>query len=87
MKIYKIESGIRIPAVVLRNGGDTPVSAVAATLARLEKSQSFLVKDALQALKAAKVLNDFARREKKRDGGRQFTSRRIKDGLRIWRVK
>ena len=86
MKTYKIEKGIKVPAIGQRTG-TVKVSPVAATMSELKKGESFLVKSPLEMVKAEKVLKDYKRRERQRKGERAFTSRRIGSGVRIWRVK
>lgn len=52
-------------------------------MAELAVGESFLIKDALEALKAEKSMRDMSRRN-----GRKFTSRRqAKGGVRIWRIR
>ena len=86
MKTYKIEKGIKVPPIGQRNG-EVKVSLVAATMNELGKGESFLVKSPLEMVKAEKVMRDYVRRERARDGDRAFTSRRIGGGVRIWRTK
>ena len=83
VKLYKIETGIRIPDVVQAQIGRP--GAAALTLAQLEKGDSFLVKDALAAIKAEKVVRGFNKRG--RSSGRVFTTRKTGSGVRIWRTK
>ena len=86
MKTYKIEKGIKLPppAVAVSNGKPTPA---AATMVQLEKGESFLVKDALEAIKAEKTMRGMNGRQRETSGGRLFTARKIGNGVRIWRVK
>ena len=84
-KLLKIEKGIKVPPVALNREPSYP-SAVAITLLALEKRDSFLVKGELEALKAAKVLSGTTKRERARGGSREFTSRKVRNGLRIWRT-
>ena len=53
----------------------------------LYKGESFLVKDLVAASSASKVMRDFMRRKHARDSIREFVSRKIGAGVRIWRVK
>ena len=85
-KLYKIESGMKIPLVML-NTKPTQASAVSLTLTKLEKGQSFLVKDALEAMRAAKIVRGAVARERERHGSRSYTTRKAGEGIRIWRVK
>ena len=86
MKTYKIEKGIKVPAIGQRTGA-VKVSPVAATMSELKKGESFLVKSPLEVVKAEKVMRDYMRRERERAGDRVFTSRRMSGGVRIWRIK
>ena len=83
VKLYKIEKGIRIPDVTQAQNGRP--SLVALTLAILEKGDSFLIKDALEAMKGEKVVRGFNKRG--RSSGRVFTTRKTGNGVRIWRTK
>ena len=83
VKLYKIETGIKIPDVTQAQNGRP--GAAALTLAQLEKGDSFLVKDALTAIKAEKVVRGFNKRG--RISGRVFTTRKTGSGVRIWRTK
>lgn len=85
-KLYKIDKGIKLPAISVSHKATAP-SPVALTIAKLEKGDSFLVREELAALKAGKVLRDFQQRERARKGTRQFTARKSGSGVRIWRVK
>ena len=86
MKAYKIEKGIKIPSVSYRTG-TMKVSPIAATLNALKKGNSFLVKDPAELMRAEKVMRDMMARERKHDGTRKFTARRLNGSVRIWRVK
>ena len=85
-KLYKIETGIKVPPVV-QGVSSVAVGAVAATMERLAAGQSFLIKDELEAIKAALTYRGFRQRESERGGAREFTSRKAGKGLRIWRLK
>ena len=85
-KTYKIEKGIKLPPPA-RAVASVRISATAATLVKLDKGESFLVKDALEALRAAKTMRDCLARERKSKTGREYASRKVGDGVRIWRVK
>ena len=85
VKLYKLENGIKIPAPT-QSSGSTP-TRVSATLSAMEIGQSFAIVDELHALKAGKVVSDANGREKAKQGGRKYTTRRVKKGIRIWRVK
>lgn len=85
-KLYKIESGIKVPPPAVSKG-TAGISATGATMMALEKAQSFIINDPLAALKASKIVIDFGANERKRGGTRKFTTRKVGDGLRIWRVQ
>jgi hypothetical protein len=86
MQPYKIEKGIKVPppARAISNGKS---SRAALTMSKLEKGQSFLIKEIVEAMLAEKKMRDFMRRERERGGKRAFVSRRVGGGVRIWRVK
>ena len=86
MKLYRIESGIKIPPKSNPKTSGT-TSLTAATMQELNKGQSFLIKDPVAAGSASKVMRDFMRRERARDGTREFVSRKVGAGVRIWRIK
>ena len=86
MKLYKIEKGIKVPPPAQAVSNGKP-SVAAATMAVLEKGESFLVKDTLEAMKAEKKMRDLNGRQRATGGGRVFTARRSGSGVRIWRVK
>ena len=86
MKTYKIDKGIDLPAVAFSNG-DNSTSRVVMTLALLEKGESFLIKDPLEAMRAEKRTRDYMRRERERGSKKQFAARRLHGGVRIWRIK
>ena len=82
MQLYRIEKGVKVPRPTRASGATTP-SRAALTMAVLAVGESFLIKDALEALKAEKSMRDMSRRK-----DRKFTSRRQpKGGVRIWRVR
>ena len=85
MKLYKIETGIKVPPVAHPgSGGET--SAIVATMQKLRKTESFLVKGT-EALKASKAMRDLMTRERKSEGKREFVSRKLGVDVRIWRTK
>ena len=86
MKLYKIDNGIKLPAIKPNRAATQPSMAFA-TLQALKPGQSFLVRDAADAFKAAKVMRDMMRRDRERGLKREFASRQVKGGTRIWRVK
>jgi hypothetical protein len=85
-KVYRIDKGIKLTPIAVSHRATLP-SAAALTLVKLDKGDSFLIKDELSALKATKVLRDFQKRERARKGSRVFTSRKVGAGVRIWRVR
>lgn len=86
MKLYKIEKGIRLPPPTKAVSDGRP-SAAAVTMRLLNKGQSFLIKDTLDALIAQKKMRDMNARQRTTSGGRQFVARKVGSGARIWRVK
>jgi hypothetical protein len=86
MQIYRIEHGKKVPPIS-RPAPTNTMSRAAATMNELKKGDSFLVKDPIDAIRAAKVMRDLQRRERERSGTRLFTSRKIADGVRIWRTR
>ena len=76
------ETVVKVNGKEVKGEGDTRTFK-----AKLEKGESFLIKDELEALKAAKVLRDFQTRERERKGTREFASRKVGKGMRIWRVR
>ena len=87
MNPYRIETGIKIPPIVHRTSPTQTASRALETMLALKKGNSFVVKDALDAIHATKVMRDFLARERRRNGARLFTSRKVGAGVRIWRVK
>ncbi len=83
--VYPIESGIKIPPIT-KSKPTVTISPAVATMNALDKGQSFLVKDPTAAFQAAKLMRDLMSRERDRDGDRNFISRKVGDGLRIWRT-
>jgi hypothetical protein len=85
MQTYRIDHGVRLPEPQHRSG-PTTASKAALTMQQLDPGDSFLIKDFADAIAAQKCMRDFNRRERARTGGRQFASRRVKNGVRIWRI-
>ena len=85
-KPCRIERGIKVPPPAIAHGNGKP-SLASATMWALEKGESFLVRDALEAVAADKAMRGFLRRERKQKGTRHFLSRKTAKGLRIWRVE
>ena len=82
-KTFRIEKGIKLPVVrkAVSNGKPSPA---AETLALLEKGDSFLVRDALEANRAYTSMRSMNSRQR---GEKAFASRTVKGGMRFWRVK
>lgn len=53
----------------------------------LAKGESFFIKDELEALKAGKVVRSANMREAARKSGKEFVTRKVGKGMRVWRVK
>ena len=85
-KLYKIDKGMKVPEIAVNREQTTP-SRTSLTMQVLEKGDSFLIKDEVAALKSLKVVRDFVSRDRRRDVDRVFTTRKVGNGLRIWRVK
>ena len=86
-KTYKIRKGIAVPEPTVDKTKNKQPSKVALTLSVMEVGDSFVVPDALEAMKAVKVVQDFSTRERGRSGVRKFVTRRSKKGFGVWRVK
>ena len=86
MKHYKIEKGIKLSAPTTSTASAMTSPAVE-TMNLLSKGDSFLIKDALDAVHGEKKMRDMNSRQRENGGGRVFASRRMRGGVRIWRVK
>ena len=86
VKLYNVEKGVKMPEVAINSGASEP-SRVVLTMQSMAVGESFLIKDALEALKGAKIVVDFNGRQRKHGGGKQFATRKMKNGTRVWRVK
>ena len=82
-KLFRIEKGIKLPAVS-QSQSNGKASMAGATLAALEKGESFLVRDELEALRAQKRMRDMNSAHRDVKG---FASRKVKGGTRFWRIK
>lgn len=85
-KLYRIDKGIKVPP----RSQPTPsvqVSMAVATMTALAKGESFLIKDAFEAMKAEKRMRDLNARQRDNGGGRVYAARKVGDGTRIWRTK
>ena len=86
MKLYKIEKGMKVPPPAHSTSGET-ISPAVATMQALQKGDSFLIKDALDAVRGEKKMRDLNARQRENGSGRVYTARKIGGGVRIWRVK
>ena len=86
MKPFKIEKGIKVPPPARPTLKTTP-SRAAITMQALDAGDSFLIRDALEAIKAEKSMRDMNASARHRKDGRRYVARRLPKGLRIWRVK
>jgi hypothetical protein len=79
---FKIEKGIAIPAKVVM-GSLSPASRA---MLELTVGDSFLISDksADTVMGGVRAMN---KRMKKTKDGKEFTARRVTDGVRVWRVK
>lgn len=82
INIYKLEKGIPLSEPFVGKSGGGP-GRVSLTLSAMEKGDSFLIRDELEALKASKTLRD----RNGRGDGKNFTQRKVKNGWRVWRVE
>lgn len=62
------------------------VSKAMETLKLLQAGESFLVRDVEDAVRATKSMRDYNARERRKGTKIAFASRRMKQGLRIWRT-
>ena len=86
MSAFKIESGIKIPPPRV-GGSKGRVSRVVVTMRLLKKGESFLIADALDALRGGKLVRNFNARLRAEKKPQAFVSRQMGSGLRIWRVR
>jgi hypothetical protein len=86
MKPYKIDKKIKVPPPS-RPKIATTTSRAAMTMQTLGAGESFLVADPFEAIKAEKSMRDMNATSRRRKDGRRYTSRRLSNGLRIWRLK
>ena len=85
--VFKIEKGIKIPKPSIGHTSSIRTTKVANTLNELERGESFLVRDAYEGERAQKIMREFNARQRRNASGRVFTSRKVKNGSRFWRVK
>lgn len=86
MKPYKIEKGMKLPPPS-RPQVASEISRAAFTMRLMKPGESFAVANDVEAMKAEKSMRDMNGAERKRGSGKQFAARRIKRGVRIWRVR
>lgn len=86
MKSYKIEKSLKLPPPS-RPKTASEISRAAYTMQQLKAGDSFLIADAFDAVKAEKSMRDMNAAERARSSGKCFAARRLKRGLRIWRIK
>lgn len=85
MKTYRIDKRIKLPAPQHRAGDGTP-SKTSATLDLLTVGDSFVIKDPVEAMASEKIVRDRNHRERKKGREHRFATRRVKDGVRVWRI-
>lgn len=86
IKPYRIEKGIPVTKAQ-QPISDGKVTRAGLTIGALSKGESFAIKEPVEAIKGAKTMRDFNRRERDNKGTRFFVSRKTGEGVRIWRVK
>jgi hypothetical protein len=86
MNLYKIDKSLRLPAPS-RPKTASETSKAAHTMHALRVGESFLVADPYGGLKAEKSMRDLNAAERGRASGRCYASRRMKRGVRIWRIR
>ena len=67
--------------------GNGEAAKATETMNQMNIGDSFLVRDALEGIKATKCMRDKNTRGRQNGGGRLFASRQVKQGVRIWRIK
>lgn len=83
---YRIEKNKKLHPVKVERG-DGKAGKARATMELLGVGDSFFVRDPFEALKASKAMRDFHGAHRNTPKARRFTSRKEKQGVRIWRVK
>jgi hypothetical protein len=83
---YKIDKGVKIHDPIAGQSSGQP-SRVTATLQLLEKGDSFGIADALEAMKASKIVRDFNARQRTSTQPRKFVTRKYREGIRVWRTE
>ena len=86
MKLYKIEKGIKLPAPS-RPKSTGQLLRAAATMRALAVGDSFFIRDPLDAIRAEKTMRDMNASARSARRPQVMTSRRVKGGLRVWRVE
>ena len=84
-KTFRIEKGIKLSAVrVSKTVSNGKPSMAGETFALLEKGDSFLVRDAVEAERANRAMRGMTSRH---GDTKAFASRKVKGGTRFWRLK
>jgi hypothetical protein len=83
---YRIDKNKKIPPVKTEQG-DGKAGRARATMEMLVVGDSFFVREPLDAVKATKAMRDYHGTHRDAPRPKRFTSRKEKDGVRIWRVK
>lgn len=86
MKFYRIEKGIKLPAPSRPKSNGKP-SRAAATMHALDVGDSFFIRDPLDAIRTEKTMRDMNATARAGKRTQVMTSRRVRGGLRVWRVK
>lgn len=83
---YRIDTNKKIPPIA-PSSGDGQASKARETMEKLGVGHSFFVRDPLDAVKATKTMRDYHGEHRDDPKPKHFTSRKEKDGVRIWRVR
>ena len=86
MKHYKNEKGIKLPAPSRPKSSGKP-SRAAATMQALAVGDNFFIRDPLDAIRAEKTMRDMNASARAAERPHVMTSRRLRNGVRIWRMK
>lgn len=87
VKIYKLDKGIKMPEQSHASGSSNQPSKVSVTLQAMAPNDSFAVTDELEAMKAVKVVMDANSRAKGKTDGKKYATRKMKKGIRVWRIQ
>ncbi len=83
---YRIDHNKKIPPIKNQNG-DGKAGKARQTMELLGVGDSFFVRDPLDAVRATKTMRDYHGAHRDTPRPKKFTSRKEKEGVRIWRVK